>query len=396
MAYDDRHDERGRYGPRGGSRGDYGRGGYGRDDDDRGFFERAGDEVRSWFGDDDAERRRERDYRRHGEERGEWGGGRDYGRDDDRSWRGGDRYSGRGPGWRGDEGSFGGGWGNQTPRAGGPRRGRNDDREDRWDNDYSDRNRYGSGVSEGYGAGGGFGPSDTRPDSVFGAPGFDAEFAGPRFDRADAGHTGTHGVHPVASSSGGAYGGGYGTSAAGFGSSARRYAATGQNQGGDRGSPRGGSDYDPHYQEWRNRRIEEIDRDYDEYRREHQSRFDQDFSAWRERRGEQRRSMGKVREHMEVIGSDGKHIGTVDKVRGERIILTKNDENAGGIHHSIPCSWIESVDEKVRVNKSADEAMNAWREEERSRALFEREDQGRGGPHMLNRSFSGTYSDRND
>ncbi len=30
---------------------------------DRGFFERAGDEVRSWFGDEDAERRRERDAR---------------------------------------------------------------------------------------------------------------------------------------------------------------------------------------------------------------------------------------------------------------------------------------------------------------------------------------------
>jgi len=31
-------------------------------DDDRGFFERAGDEVRSWFGDEEAERRRERDF----------------------------------------------------------------------------------------------------------------------------------------------------------------------------------------------------------------------------------------------------------------------------------------------------------------------------------------------
>jgi hypothetical protein len=33
-------------------------------DDDRGFFERAGDEVRSWFGDEEAERRRETDTRR--------------------------------------------------------------------------------------------------------------------------------------------------------------------------------------------------------------------------------------------------------------------------------------------------------------------------------------------
>jgi len=47
--------------------------------EDRGFFERAGDEIASWFGDDDAERRRREDQRMEGRERG-WG-------DDDRSWR---------------------------------------------------------------------------------------------------------------------------------------------------------------------------------------------------------------------------------------------------------------------------------------------------------------------
>jgi len=35
-------------------------------DDERGFFDRAGDEVMSWFGDRDAERRRERDHRGRG------------------------------------------------------------------------------------------------------------------------------------------------------------------------------------------------------------------------------------------------------------------------------------------------------------------------------------------
>ena len=32
--------------------------------DDRGFFERAGDEIASWFGDDEAERRRREDHMR--------------------------------------------------------------------------------------------------------------------------------------------------------------------------------------------------------------------------------------------------------------------------------------------------------------------------------------------
>ena len=49
--------------------------------DDRGFIERAGDEVRSWFGDDEAERRRRMDESR-------------YGRDSERYGRDWDRYGG--------------------------------------------------------------------------------------------------------------------------------------------------------------------------------------------------------------------------------------------------------------------------------------------------------------
>lgn len=73
---------------------------YGRDyDRDRGFFDRAGDEVRSWFGDEEAERRRRMDEARYGrysgrdygpEPRREYGYGRDwdrYGRDWDRYGR---------------------------------------------------------------------------------------------------------------------------------------------------------------------------------------------------------------------------------------------------------------------------------------------------------------------
>jgi osmotically-inducible protein OsmY len=69
--------------------GGYGRGGYyGRGGEERGFWDRASDEVRSWFGDRDAERRRETDDRRgygyggDGEHRGR--GPRNYTRSDDR------------------------------------------------------------------------------------------------------------------------------------------------------------------------------------------------------------------------------------------------------------------------------------------------------------------------
>jgi hypothetical protein len=349
-------------GPRGRPDRDRGRG---YEEDDRGFFDRAGDEVRSWFGDDEAEARRERDHRydaRHG------GGGRD----DDR-W-------GRPTAWRGDGDAFGGGWGNQ--RSEDPR--------------HTER----GGFAEGYGAR--RGPMSSAPDSFFAAPGYDAGFAGPRFDRADAGHTGTHGVHPTASATG-YYGGNAGSMGM---SSARRRRMIEQSQGSgpdreqggyERGPSAGygerGAGHDPHYSQWRQRQLDALDRDYDEYCREHQSRFDQEFASWRERRGVQRQALAKVKDHMEVLGSDGGHVGKVDKVRGDHIVLTRSDSDAGGVHHRIPCSWIDEVGDEVRLNRSADQAKREWQVEERSRALFERPDQGVEGPHMLNRSFSGTYPD---
>ncbi|OAN65609.1 DUF2171 domain-containing protein [Sphingomonas sp. TDK1] len=127
---------------------------------------------------------------------------------------------------------------------------------------------------------------------------------------------------------------------------------------------------DNHYGEWRRSRIEEFDRDYDEYRRENAQRFHSEFDSFRTERTGQRDALRRVTEHMEVLGSDGSHVGTVDKVRGDRIILTKNDADANGRHHSIPSRWIQTVDDKVTLRKTADEAKNHWRDEEQSGAMF--------------------------
>ncbi|HEX8641097.1 MAG TPA: DUF2171 domain-containing protein [Allosphingosinicella sp.] len=304
---------------------------------------------------------------------------------DDRDER--DR-GGRETQWRTNE-AFGGGWGNQTGRRGGL-----GDRHFRGEPDDPDygAERYGGAPASGYG-GQGFGPT-TDPDSFFSAPGYDAGFGGPRFDRADVGSTGTHGVHPVSSAIGGDYRGGAGVSAGGgWSSSARRYAELErsqqqQQQGG--GEPRGQSRHDPYYSEWRQRQAEQLDRDYRDYCRENEGRFEREFGEWRERRTEQRQAVGRATEHMEVVGSDGAHVGTVDAARGDAIVLTKNDPSAGGHHHSIPCAWVETVDDKVRLNISAEEAMRRWQDVERSSAMFERDGEG---PHILSRSFSGTYRD---
>jgi len=139
----------------------------------------------------------------------------------------------------------------------------------------------------------------------------------------------------------------------------------------------GDRDRDGDYHSWRSGQIASFDRDYDEYRQENRTKFHNEFASWRTERQGQRDSLDKVQEHDEVVGSDGSHVGTVDKVRGDRILLTKNDADAGGQHHSIPSRWIRSVeDKKVTLTKSADEAKQHWRTEEKNQAMFGYGDRG--------------------
>lgn len=68
----------------------------------------------------------------------------------------------------------------------------------------------------------------------------------------------------------------------------------------------------------------------------------------------------KIREHMEVLGSDGEHVGTVDRCEGDSLKLTKNDPAAGGEHHYIPLAWINSVDQCVHLAHPGNEARANW------------------------------------
>jgi hypothetical protein len=99
----------------------------------------------------------------------------------------------------------------------------------------------------------------------------------------------------------------------------------------------------------------------------------------------------KIKAHMEVLGADGEHVGTVDCLRGGHIVLTKSDPASGDAHHGIPAGWVAKVDKKVHLNLEAAAPTPGWGAAPRSRALFEREDSGSDGPHALERAFSGTY-----
>ena len=78
--------------------------------------------------------------------------------------------------------------------------------------------------------------------------------------------------------------------------------------------------------------------------------------------------MAEIKEHMEVIGADGVHVGTVDKIEGKRIKLTKADSGEGrhkGHHHFIDLSLVAEVEgQKVRLSANADVA--ATMEEEKA------------------------------
>ena len=57
--------------------------------------------------------------------------------------------------------------------------------------------------------------------------------------------------------------------------------------------------------------------------------------------------MSDIRERMEVIGADGVHVGTVDKIDGNRIKLTKKDSGEGshkGHHHYIDRGLVAGVE----------------------------------------------------
>ena len=69
-----------------------------------------------------------------------------------------------------------------------------------------------------------------------------------------------------------------------------------------------------------------------------------------------------IKEHMEVLGSDGQHVGTVDHLEGSsQIKLTRKDPKAGGTHHLIPTDWVDHVDSHVHLNKSGKDVQAQWK-----------------------------------
>lgn len=78
--------------------------------------------------------------------------------------------------------------------------------------------------------------------------------------------------------------------------------------------------------------------------------------------------LSQIQEHAEVIGADGVHVGTVDRVVGDRIKLTKEDGGEGhhkGHHHFISGGLVATVEDgTVRLSANADVAITFEEEEQ--------------------------------
>lgn len=64
----------------------------------------------------------------------------------------------------------------------------------------------------------------------------------------------------------------------------------------------------------------------------------------------------QIKEHMEVKGSDGKHVGTVLGIENGRLKLA-----SGGMDHDIDVAMVDVIEnDAVRLQKTAEEVIRAW------------------------------------
>jgi hypothetical protein len=64
-----------------------------------------------------------------------------------------------------------------------------------------------------------------------------------------------------------------------------------------------------------------------------------------------------IKDNMPVVCSDNGQLAVVDHLEGTDAILAKDAE---GEHHYIPLTWVSSVDDKVHLDRTGDQAMKEW------------------------------------
>jgi hypothetical protein len=65
-----------------------------------------------------------------------------------------------------------------------------------------------------------------------------------------------------------------------------------------------------------------------------------------------------IKENMPVVGPDNDPIAVVDHLEGTDVIKLTKDRD--GQHHYIPLTWVDSVDDKVHLDRTADQVLKEW------------------------------------
>ena len=68
----------------------------------------------------------------------------------------------------------------------------------------------------------------------------------------------------------------------------------------------------------------------------------------------------QIKDHMEVVGSDGGHVGIVDHLQDGKIKLTHDDSQAHGQHHFLPLTAVATITEFVTLTMTRAEAESQW------------------------------------
>ena len=67
-------------------------------------------------------------------------------------------------------------------------------------------------------------------------------------------------------------------------------------------------------------------------------------------------SASQIKEHMDVKGSDGKHVGTVLGIEDGRLKLA-----SGGMDHVIDIAMVDAIENNaIRLRKTAEETVRTW------------------------------------
>lgn len=65
----------------------------------------------------------------------------------------------------------------------------------------------------------------------------------------------------------------------------------------------------------------------------------------------------KIQKHMDVVSSQSEPLGVVDHVAGTDLKLARD---VVGQHHYVPLAWIDYIDDKIHLKRSANDVERLW------------------------------------